>query len=39
MKRNFPAPHLGQFQSSGKSSKAVPGGVLVLGSPSSGSYI
>ncbi len=29
-------PHLGHLQVLGKSSKAVPGGVLVLGSPTSG---
>ena len=34
---NFGAPHLGQRQLSGRSSKAVPGGVLVRGSPTSGS--
>ncbi len=30
-------PHLGHLQVLGKSSKAVPGGVLVRGSPTSGS--
>jgi hypothetical protein len=34
---NLGTPHLGHLQVSGKSSKAVPGGVLVLGSPTSGS--
>jgi hypothetical protein len=33
----FSAPHFGQTQSSGKSSKAVPGMMLLSGSPSAGS--
>ncbi len=34
---NLGTPHLGHLQVSGKSSNAMPGGVLVRGSPTSGS--
>jgi hypothetical protein len=37
-KSAIPAPQMGQTQSDGKSSKAVPGGMLPSGSPFSGSY-
>ena len=35
---SFPTPHSGHTQSSGRSSKAVPGSIPLSGSPSSGSY-
>ena len=37
-KSSLPAPQMGQTQSAGKSSKAVPGGMFASGSPFSGSY-
>jgi SagB-type dehydrogenase family enzyme len=36
--RSLPALHTGQSQSSGRSSKAVPGGMPASGSPTAGSY-
>lgn len=35
---SFPTPHNGHFQSSGSSSKGVPGAIPLSGSPSSGLY-
>ena len=35
---SLPTPHRGQTQSSGMSSKAVPGAIPPSGSPTSGSY-